>query len=96
AAISISELHRRLNHVNHEDLRRMVKHNMVDGLNVDLSTTPEFCRTCMKSKIIWQSFSKESSRALIKSYGDKVVADLWGPAPKRSLGGKYYYMLLKD
>ena len=40
-------------------------------------------------------FPKES-KSEYKAYSDKVVADVWGPAPMKSIGGKEYYLLLKD
>ena len=31
----------------------------------------------------------------VKAYGDKVSADIWGPAQVESLGGKWYYNLFQ-
>ena len=49
----------------------------------------------MKAKVTHKSFPKES-KSDYESYGDKVVSDVWGPAPVKSLGGKHYYLLFKD
>jgi hypothetical protein len=40
--MSISELHQKMGHVNHE-LRKMVHDGMVTGVKVDLNSKPEFC-----------------------------------------------------
>ena len=84
-----------MGHVNHEDLQRMVEKGMVTGVNLDLSSKPDFCKTCVKAKATCKPFPKES-KTEYKSYGDKVVADVWGPAPVKSIGGKEYYLLFQD
>ena len=56
---------------------------------------PEFCEACVKAKADRKPFPKKSEMVHTK-YGDKVVADLWGPARVKSLGGKKYYFLFKD
>src|ERR1700678_160214 len=93
--ISINELHRRMGHVNHDDLRQMVEKQMVTGINLDMSSKPDFCETCVKAKAPRKPFPKES-KTEYKAYGDKVVTDVWGPAPVRSIGGKEYYVLFQD
>ena len=49
----------------------------------------------MRAKATHKPFPKES-KTEYKTYGDKVVSDVWGPAPVKSLGGKSYYLLFKD
>jgi hypothetical protein len=71
-----------MGHVNHDDLRRMVEKGMVTGITLDVSSKAEFCETCIKSKAVRKPFPKES-RTEYKTYGAKVVADVWGPAPIR-------------
>jgi hypothetical protein len=93
--ISVSELHRRMGHVNHDDLRHMVEKGMVTGVNLDMSSKPEFCEACIKAKATRKPFPKES-KTEHKSYGDKVVSDVWGPASVQSIGGKRYYTLFQD
>jgi hypothetical protein len=93
--ISINDFHRRMGHVNHEDLRQMVEKGMVTGVELNTSSKAEFCETCVKSKATRKPFPKET-KTEYKTYGDKVVSDVWGPAPVKSLGGKQYYLLFKD
>jgi hypothetical protein len=93
--MSISDLHRKLGHINHNDLRKMVKAEMVTGINVNLDSKPEFCEVCVKAKAEQKPFPKKSETAYTK-YREKVVSDLWGPAKVESLGGKKYYFLFKD
>jgi len=93
--VTINELHRKMGHVNHEDLTRMVKQGMVTGVELDPNTKPEFCEDCVKGKATRKPFPKESTTKY-NAYGDKVVADTWGPAQVESLGGKKYYQIYKD
>ncbi len=87
--LSISQLHRKMGHINHDDLREMVIKGMVSGIELDKDSKPEFCDVCVKSKATRRPFSKESTTEY-KTYGDKVVSDLWGPAKVMSLGGNKY------
>ena len=72
-----------MGHVNHEDLRWMAEKGMITGINLDMLSTAEFCESCMKAKVTRKSFPKES-KSDYESYGDKVVSDVWGPAPVKS------------
>ena len=93
--MSINELHKRMGHVNNDDLRRMVEKGMVTGIKLDMSSKPGFCEICVKAKAARKPFPKESITEY-RTYGEKVVADVWGPAPVKSIGGKEYYLLFKD
>jgi hypothetical protein len=73
----------------------MVEKGMVSGINLDMSLKPEFCGACIKAKATCMPFPKES-KTEHKSYGDKVVSDVWGPASVQSIGGKRYYTLFQD
>ena len=78
-----------MGHINHEDLHDMVDIQMVTGIELNRHLKPEFCETCVKSKGTRRPFSKESTTEY-KTYGDKVVSDLWGTAKVISLGGNKY------
>jgi GAG-pre-integrase domain len=93
--MSISELHRGMGHVNHNDLHKMVCDGMVTGIKLDFDSKPEFCKACIKAKAFRKSFPKKSKTTYC-NYGDKVVADMWGPAPVESLGHKKYFQLYQD
>ena len=93
--MSINELHNKMGHVNHDDLRRMVDKGMVTGVSLDTSSKADFCEICIKSKAIRKPFPKES-KTEYNTYGAKIVADVWGPAPVKSIGGKEYYLLFQD
>ncbi|KAF8231004.1 hypothetical protein L208DRAFT_1279179 [Tricholoma matsutake] len=84
--MSISELHRKMGHINHDDLCRMVKQGMVTGIEVDLDLKPKFCEASIKAKVDRKPFPKKIETVYTK-YREKVISDLWGPARVESLGG---------
>jgi hypothetical protein len=93
--ILISELHQQMGHVNHEDLQCMVENGMVTSINLDILSKLEFCKACIKAKATHKPFSKES-KTEYKSYSNKVVSGVWGPASVQSIGGNHYYNLYQD
>src|SRR6266850_5187943 len=94
--ITISELHRKMGHINHDDLRHMVQNGTVTGIDLDMDSKPEPCPTCIEAKATRRPFPKLSTSDRAKSYGDKVVSDLWGPAPTATIKGKKYYLAFQD
>jgi hypothetical protein len=93
--MSINELHKKMGHVNYDNLCKMVKDGMVSGIDLDLNSNPDFCEACIKAKATRKPFPKKSETKY-QNYGDKVVADTWGPAPVESLGRNRYYQLYQD
>jgi len=66
-----------MGHVNHDGLWCMVEKGMVTGINLDMSSKPDFCEACIKAKATCKSFPKESQTEY-KTYGDKVMSNVWG------------------
>ena len=85
-----------MGHINHDDLRRMVKDGMVDGIELNLDSKPEFCTTCIQAKATRKPFPRLSTSERATCYGQKIVSDLWGPSPVKSLGGKEYSICFQD
>jgi len=78
-ALTITQLHRLMGHVNYDDLRHMVNKGLVTGVELDPNSKPEFCDVCVRAKVTRKPFPKHSTHDGIKAYGDKVVSDVWGP-----------------
>jgi hypothetical protein len=74
----------------------MVEKGMITGINLDMSSKAEFCESCIKAKASTRKSFPKESKSEYKTYGDKVVSDIWGPAPVKLLGGKHYYQLFMD
>jgi hypothetical protein len=93
--MSISEFHKKMGHINHDDLCNMVKKNLATGIDVDLNSKPEFCETCIKAKATRKPFLKRSTTEY-KMYSEKVISDVWGPAAIELLGRKKYAVTYQD
>lgn len=84
-----------MGHVNNDNLWKMVCDGMITGIKLNFDSKSEFCEACIKAKAQHKPFSKKSEM-MYHNYGDKVVADTWGPAPVESLGCKRYFQLYQD
>jgi hypothetical protein len=93
--LTIADLHRKLGHVSQEGLLTAIKKGLVTGVNVDLTSQPEFCDVCVKAKSARKPFPKESTSHAL-TYGEMVHTDLWGPAQTTSIGGSLYYISFTD
>ena len=49
--LTISQLHRLMGHINHDDLCTMVKEGIVEGIDLDMESKPDFCDVCVKAKV---------------------------------------------
>ena len=69
---------------------------MIKGIDLNLTSTLDFCKTCVAAKATQKSFPKKSMTENVKVYGDKDLANVWGPAEVESIGRKKYYLLFQD
>jgi hypothetical protein len=94
--VTISQLHRLMGHINHDDLQKMVQDGQVTGIELDMNSKPEFCSTCIKAKAPQKPFPKASMKKGVTKYGSKVCTDVWGPAQVQLLGGSKYSLCYLD
>jgi hypothetical protein len=66
-----------------------VCHRQLNGIDVDITSKPNFCKACVKAKSACQPFPKKSDTRAEK-FGEQVHWDLWGPASVKSMNGHYY------
>jgi hypothetical protein len=62
-----------MGHVNHDDLKKMVKEGHVTGIELDMDSKLELCQTCLKAKATCKPFPRHSSRENITEYGSKYL-----------------------
>jgi hypothetical protein len=86
--------HERLGHVAVKTVQTMATRNLVDGLNLDDTSTTTVCSGCMHGKMHRRPFSKGRKRA--KRTGELIHADLCGPMQIVSPGGMKYFLTFKD
>ena len=84
-----------MGHINYDDLCKMVHDGLVTGIKLDLDSKPDFCEACIKAKATCKP-SPKRSETTYQNYGDKVVADTWGPVLVESLSHKRFFQLYQD
>ncbi|KIK54199.1 hypothetical protein GYMLUDRAFT_114464, partial [Collybiopsis luxurians FD-317 M1] len=83
--LTLLEFHHLLGHINFDVCINMLKNRLAEDMpEVTIPNERPFCSICAKAKAVRRPFPKESYTEY-KSYGDKVVSDLWGPASVQSL-----------
>ena len=87
--MSISEAHCKLGHIAHATIKHAVSNRFITGIDLDLSSKPEFYEVCAKAKSARQPFPKESLTQATK-YSEQVHWDLWGPTSIKSINAHYY------
>lgn len=92
---SLATLHRKLGHISPQACRHAVRSGLVDGLSLDLSSKAPFCETCVKANMPRLPFPKVS-QTRAKVYGERIVSDLWGPAPVMSISKSLYMLTFTD
>ena len=87
--------HQRLAHVHVDGIRHMCRHNVVEGMKIDMKKGVSRCEACVYGK---------STRAPIPHQGgpcaenvlDLVHTDVCSPFPVESLGGSKYFVSFVD
>jgi len=82
--------HQRLGHLCEQQMRQMVKDELIKGMKFQKSANLSFCEGCVEGKIHKKPFSLvgvHSSRKL-----QLVHSDVCGPIPVESLGGHKYFV----
>src|SRR5882762_10276429 len=95
AKVSVYELHKILGHVAQETVLQAYKKGLIEGIDLDLDSMPQFCDACAQAKATRQPFPAESTTRT-RAYGQLIHTDLWGPAQTVSIGGSVYYISFTD
>ena len=87
--MSISKAHRKLGHIAHSAIKHAIANGLITGIDLDMTSKPNFCEACTKAKSARQPFLKESETKA-ERFGKRIHWDLWGPASVKSLNGNQY------
>jgi hypothetical protein len=79
AKLTVCELHHVLGHVSQTTVLEAVKKGLIEGVELDATSQPEFCEACIKAKATRAPFPAESETRALR-YGELVHTDLWEPA----------------
>jgi hypothetical protein len=93
--LSLAEAHRTLGHVGHQAIVQAVRNGLIVGIELDGSTNNKFCEACAKAKPHRKPFPTQAKNRA-QNFGERVHADLWGPASIESLGHKRYSLDFTD
>lgn len=87
--------HFRLGHLNTFDMKRLINHQMADGIKLDVDVESRFCEPCVMGKQTRSSFPKNkntrSSRIL-----ELIHSDVCGPMPTTAHDGSRYFVTFVD
>ncbi|CAI7929305.1 unnamed protein product [Closterium sp. NIES-54] len=90
--------HNRLGHINFRALSDLATKQLLHGLPASLPQPPSLsgppCLDCAQSKLREQPHPPTESTSTAPL--DRVHMDLWGPAPVRSRGGHFYFLVIVD
>ena len=88
----IHQWHRKLAHRNLEDVKRMLA---ADKLEIMECNCKNDCESCIKGKMVRESFPKKSLNPAKKKL-DVIVTDVCGPMQTNSIGGNRYFVTFID
>jgi len=83
--LTICDLHWVLGNVLQLVIKSAVERDLIEGVEFDSASKPEFCDVCEKGKATCQPFPKESKR-WATAYGEFIHTDLWGPRRQLASG----------
>ncbi|KZV78279.1 hypothetical protein EXIGLDRAFT_579326, partial [Exidia glandulosa HHB12029] len=96
-SVTAQEMHRLLGHCSPEVAQRMLTSGMATGLRLEFrDDKPFFCDACTYAKATTKKISRVRQTERATAFGEKVHADVWGPAPTQSLGGNRYFVTFTD
>ena len=58
--MSMTEAHKELGHISCSAIKHAIANGLIDSLDVDITSKPDFCEACAKAKSTCQPFPKES------------------------------------
>ena len=88
--------HRRLGHCNHRTIIDMARDNVVEGMPIDLSSTPASCDHCILGKQTRSPVPRLREGRKATKRLERVFVDLCGPMPVVSTYGHLYSMNIID
>ena len=60
AKMTIQDAHLKFGHIAHDDIKYAITEGLILGIELDLTSKPEFCDACTKAKASRQLFLKQS------------------------------------
>ncbi|KAI3503879.1 hypothetical protein L1887_32343 [Cichorium endivia] len=87
--------HRRLGHIHFRKINYIIKNDLVRGVPMQRFHIEDKCLPCLKGKQHKKSHKPKSVNSIDAPY-ELLHMDLFGPVNVRSIGGKYYCLVVTD
>ena len=87
--------HRRLGHVGMKQLKKLLRHDLVNGLKDVEFEKDKLCSACQAGKQVGSSHPKKSTMSTCKAF-ELLHMDLFGPTTYTSIGGNKYGFVIVD
>ena len=87
--------HKRFGHIGYQSLNKLIKDEMVTGLDCNITSEPILCEPCIDGKHHRQKFPKGTAERASKTL-ELVHSDVCGKIEAKSLSGKEYFVTLID
>ncbi|SJL02247.1 uncharacterized protein ARMOST_05573 [Armillaria ostoyae] len=96
--VTPDELHRLMGHLPVDAAKKLVKDQLVDGLELDEGspTSKDQCPSCLHGRMTRKAVSKSRENDASGGVGDQVHSDVWGPATIETPQHKKYYVTFTD
>jgi hypothetical protein len=94
--LTLMEAHFVLGHISPEAIKRLVREDMVSGIEIDIDTPVEECQKCIEAKMKRTNIAKSHPDPRSSKAGEYIHSDIWGPAQTTAKGGFKYYIQFKD
>ena len=89
--------HNRMGHVNPQTIKKMSEHQSLQDFTIQSAgSLPNVCRGCALGKQHKTHYPVDVSKERSKVPSELLHADLCGKMSQSSLGGTWYYLLIKD
>lgn len=90
----LQEWHERFGHLNEKDLKNLIRHQKVEGINIKAEEELPVCETCIKGKQTQKSYAKSETKS--EEILDLIHTDVCGPMRVESLAGSRYFVTFID
>jgi GAG-pre-integrase domain len=94
--VDLYTLHRRLGHIAPNTICKLIKDNIITGIQLINKGPKLTCPSCEYAKATRKPIKKECMAPLMAAFGEEVHTDLWAPAPVTTISGHKYYTSFTD
>ena len=87
------DIHKKLGHISYKALKCLLKHSMIQDIQLNSIGEKMTCDACIKAKIVHKPIPKEPGERA-KKLGEKVYSDVWGLSKHQTIDKSHVMSLL--